>query len=149
MKKKRTKPGRPTNKELSKTGPKTNWKMTPDLIQKLEAAFAIDCSVLEACAFADISTSGYYAFIKDNEEIKDRFTRLQQRPILRAKDSVFKGLKNNPELALKYLKSKLPKEFSGEVLNVETKSLHYHIIKMVKDLNEADNESVGDKTISE
>ena len=109
--------------------------MTPDVIGKLEAAFAIDCSINQACAFADINASTYFEWIKGNEELSNRFKRLRERPILRAKDCIFKGLKNNPELALKYLKSKLPKEFSGEVIQVEQKSLHYHIIKMVQDLN--------------
>ena len=133
MKKKR-KPGRPSKKELSKTGPKTNWKMTPETIGKLEAAFAIDCSIVEACAFADINTDTYYQWIKINPELSDRFQRLQKRPILRAKDTVFKGLIGNPELALKYLKSRLPKEFNGDLGTIDARSVHFHVTKVVDDI---------------
>ncbi|HEA21450.1 MAG TPA: hypothetical protein ENH87_11080 [Pricia antarctica] len=134
MKKKRDKPGRPSNKELSKTGPKSLWKQTPALITKLETAFAIDCSVVEACAFADISQQTYYRWVKDNPELSERFDRLKHSPILRAKDSVFQALKGNPELAFKYLKSRLPKEFA-DTLQIESKSLHYHIVQLIQDIN--------------
>lgn len=138
--------GRPSNAELSKTGPKNNWKLTTEVIGKLEAAFAIDCSTVEACAFADINADTYYRWIKENPELSDRFQRLKHNPILRAKDSVFKGLKGNPELALKYLKAKKPKEFI-ESLQVESKSLQYHIVKIVNELNNG-NKSSGDRIIS-
>ena len=146
MKKKR-KQGRPSNKELSKTGPKTDWKMTENTIRKLEAAFAIDCSVLEACAFADISHDTYYRWVKQNPKLSDKFERLKHNPILRAKDAVFQGLKNNPELALRYLKSKLPKEF-GDTLQVEAKSIHYHIVQTIRELNKNDDESNGTESDS-
>jgi len=142
---KKRKPGRPSKKELSKTGPKTNWKMTEATVGKLEAAFAIDCSIIEACAFADINTSTYYEWIKNNPELSHKFERLKHNPILRAKDSVFQGLKGNPELALKYLKSKAPKEF-GDTLQVETKSVHLSIVKIVNELNDDDNKS-GNKVV--
>ena len=133
--------------KITKTGPKDNWKMTTDVITKLEAAFAIDCSIVEACAFADISHESYYRWTRESPELSARFERLKHNPILRAKDSVFKGLKGNPELALKYLKSRLPKEF-GDTLQIESKSIQYHIIKLINELNNEDNPS-RNKTIGE
>lgn len=135
---KRTKVGRPSNKELSKTGPKTNWKMTDELLGKLKYAFAIGCTVSQACSFADIDISTYYAWEKRYPEFSKSCRRLQDRPILRAKDTVFKGLKDDPKLAFDYLKAKLKDEFK-EVINIESKSVHLHIVDIINGLENKPN----------
>lgn len=95
-----------------KTGPKTNWKMTDDTIQKLEQAFAIGADITKACAYADISTQTFYNWKADNPELFDRFERLQNQPVLKALQEVVNGLEGNPELALKYLERVWKDKFS-------------------------------------
>jgi len=47
-------------------------------VKKLEEAFAMDCSIEEACFYAGISRQTYYTWIKDNPELLDRFEELKQ-----------------------------------------------------------------------
>lgn len=87
-------------------------KKTDITIQKLEYAFSIDCTVEEACYYADISTSTYHNYVTESPKLLDRFNALRNKPVLTAREEVVKGMKNNPELALKYLERKRKAEFS-------------------------------------
>lgn len=112
MAKKKSKAGRPT-------------VMTPTVIAKLETAFSLDSTVLEACFYAGISKDSYYDFLKDNPEYSDRFEALRNKPVLKARETVYKAL-GTPQYATWYLERKAKKEFAtrtehtgaeGEALN--------------------------------
>lgn len=94
------------------TGAQVSYKMTPEYILKLEQAFSIDATIWEACSYADISTNTYYNWIKEKPELLERFNRLREKPVLSARQTVVKSIKENPEMALKYLERKRKKEFS-------------------------------------
>jgi hypothetical protein len=100
--------------EKTKTGPKTNWKMTPDRIKKLEEAFAMDCTVLEACYYADISTPTYYEWLKAHPELSSKFERLRERPVFLARKTVVQGVTEDKDFAFKYLQKKRKLEFGDE-----------------------------------
>ena len=85
-------------------------KMKPEVIKKLEDAFAMDCSVGEACLYADISTVTYYSWIKKDPKLLNRFKALRHKPFLKARNAIVSNL-NDPEFALKYMKNKKNKEF--------------------------------------
>lgn len=87
-------------------------KLTPEIVGKLKQAFAIGATVEEACFYAEINKTTYYDWIKVNEELNNEFERLKQKPILEARQEVVKGLKGNPEFALKFLERKKKDEFS-------------------------------------
>lgn len=87
-------------------------KMTPDTIKKLEEAFALGCTDLEACLYADISSVTLYAYEKKDPEFLNRKTKLKETPVLLARQELIKGLRGNPELSLKYLERKRRKEFA-------------------------------------
>ena len=87
-------------------------KMTDDTVRKLEEAFSLGCSDLEACLLADISKQTLYDYQKIHPEFVDRKEMLKEKPILLARTSVIKGLDENPELALKFLERKKKDEFS-------------------------------------
>jgi hypothetical protein len=86
--------------------------MTPENIQKLEEAFLLGCSDLEACFYANISKSTLYNYQKDNPEFLERKEALKENPILKARKSVLKALDDNGDLALKFLERRLKSEFS-------------------------------------
>ena len=86
--------------------------MTPAVIKKLEEAFSMDCSDLEACLHAGISAPPLYAYQKANPDFVNRKNLLKQSTILLARNAVIKGIPNNPEFALKYLERKKKDEFS-------------------------------------
>ena len=92
-------------------------KKTPELVGKLEYAFSIGCSIPEAVFYAGIHKDTYYDWIKKDQELSDRFDGLRENTILVARESVMKGVKINPELALKYLERKKKDEFSTKTEN--------------------------------
>lgn len=86
--------------------------ITPEVLNKLEQAFAMGCSDLEACFYADISDRILYNYQKDNPDFLQRKRTLKSKPVLMARASVVKALEADPELALKFLERKKKDEFS-------------------------------------
>lgn len=89
-------------------------EMSEEKIKKLEEVFAIDGSVGEACFYADISKTTYYNWLEKKPELVGRFEALRNRPVLKARQTVVKGL-DAPEFALKYLERKRKAEFGNSV----------------------------------
>lgn len=87
-------------------------KMTPELVGKLEYAFALGCSTTEACLYADIDRSTYYDWCKQDKTLSDRMEELKETPVLIARDTVIKGIRRDPDLALKFLERRKKDEFS-------------------------------------
>jgi hypothetical protein len=77
----------------------------------LEQAFSLDCSVAEACLFADITGDTYYKLIKDKPKLKNRFNSLREKPVLIARKTIVTSCQTNPEIAFRYLERKKRKEF--------------------------------------
>lgn len=86
--------------------------MTPEVIAKLEEAFAWGCSDVEACLWADIATKTLYVYQEKNPEFTQRKAELKETPILLARKSVVTKLKNDPRLSMDYLSRKKKEEFS-------------------------------------
>jgi predicted DNA-binding protein YlxM (UPF0122 family) len=86
-------------------------KQTPVAVKKLEEAFAMDCSIEEACFYAGISRQTYYTWIKDNPELLDRFEELKQEPFLKARKTILDNL-DQPEHAKWYMERKRKNEFA-------------------------------------
>jgi len=86
--------------------------INPETLRKLEEAFALGCTDNEACCYADIGKTALYEYQIKNPKFTERKETLKQRPVLLARSELVKGLKGNPELALKYLERKLKSEFS-------------------------------------
>lgn len=91
-------------------------KLDKDTVKKLEEVFAIDGSVEEACYYANISRQTYYNWIKGDKELKEKFDRLRQRPVLKARQTVVKSLDDSNN-AFRYLEKKKKIEF-GNALDV-------------------------------
>lgn len=88
--------------------------MTPEVLSKLEYAFAMDCTDEEACSYADISTTSLYKYQNEHPEFAERKQALKQKPFLKARETVVKSL-DKPDMALKYLERKKKKEFSQSI----------------------------------
>ena len=91
--------------------------ITDEVLLKLEEAFALDCTDLEACLFAGISKSALYHYQEGNEEFKERKQLLKETVVLAARTTVSKEVKINADMALKYLERKKKSEFSLRVEN--------------------------------
>lgn len=86
--------------------------MDQNVIDKLENAFAFGASDVEACLYADIAPATLYKYQDRVPEFVERKEALKQTPVLLARESVIKGLKNDPKLALAFLERKASSEFS-------------------------------------
>ena len=94
----KTKMGRPT-------------VITDEVILKLEQAFLMGATDLEACFYADISQSTLYNYQDKNPDFLDRKDRLKQNPFMVARQTILEGLHDDSKLALDYMKNKKSDEF--------------------------------------
>jgi hypothetical protein len=69
--------------------------VTDAVVQKLEYAFSLGCTDLEACCYADISKHSLYDYIERNPEFGDRRERLKQNPMLKARKVLVDALDDN------------------------------------------------------
>lgn len=106
---KRKRPGKP-----KKTGPKEPSKFNEECIKKLEQAFSIGCNVTEACLYANITPGCFYINAPKGSELFINFLKLQDRPILKARQTVVNGL-DDVDTAFRYLKAKRKDEFSERI----------------------------------
>lgn len=87
-------------------------KRTPEIVKKLEEAFAIDATVEEACFYAGITKPTYYSWIEKDKGLSDRLEELRQKPVLLARQRVVKELGTDWDKAFKYLERKRKNEFA-------------------------------------
>ncbi len=119
-KKSKNKGGRPTS-------------VTPETLAKLEQAFSLGCSDLEACIYADISPSILYRFQENNPEFRERKEALKQKLVLKARTVVANALEKEDENTAKwYLERKARDEFAAKqevaVGNLENSPFEIKII---------------------
>lgn len=99
--------------------------MTPEVVNKLEQAFSMGCSDLEACLFADISKQTLYDYQAKNPKFTDRKAMLKERLVLKARTVIAEALNKKDENTAKwYLERKRKDEFSTKVENEHTGGLN-------------------------
>jgi len=97
-------------------------KVNDELLRKLEYAFSIGCTVLEACCHADIPKSTYYDYLKENPSFSDRIELLKEKMPLKAREVINTELTSGDAHTAKWLLERNKKaEFSTQQ-NVEQKS---------------------------
>lgn len=90
-------------------------KLTPEVIQKLEEAFLMGCTDLEACLAADIGKSTLYDYCNANPEFSERKEALKQNPVYLAKGIQLKELVDgNSQTAQKVIDRKEGKKVTLE-----------------------------------
>ena len=90
--------------------------MTPEVIAKLEEAFAWGCTDREACLWADISPAALYLYQEKRPEFVERKEALKDTPIMLARKTVVEAIKKKDRtMALAYLDRKKKDEFSTKV----------------------------------
>ncbi len=86
--------------------------MTKETISKLEEVFAIGGTDKEACFYADISHQTLYDYQKAHPEFVERKEALKERPFLKARQTIVKGL-DQADNAKWFLERKLKHEFAS------------------------------------
>lgn len=90
--------------------------MTPEVIAKLEQAFAIGCTDREATFYAGISMDSLYAYQLFNPAFSERKAALKEKPVLKARQTLVSSL-DDPLHAKWYLERKRKDEFSQRLEN--------------------------------
>lgn len=70
------------------------------------------CTINEATIFAKISSDEFAGHSIIHDGFQEMCESLRMTPAIEAKATLRKGIKENPDLALKYLERKLPEEFA-------------------------------------
>lgn len=120
--------------------------MTPEVVSKLELAFAIGSNVTEACIYADISRETLYAYIRKNPEFSDRIEGLKSKPILKAKQTVVQSL-DDPDYAFRYLERR-SEDFKPKAEVKHSGGIFIgHLLKELRELKELNNGSRSSDTL--
>ena len=85
--------------------------ITPEIVSKLEAVFAIGGTDLEACSYADIGKTTLYNYQQDHPHFVERKEMLKEKPFIKARQTVVKAL-DNPSDAQWFLERKRKSEFA-------------------------------------
>lgn len=101
---------RPTKKNPK--GAQKSPKKTEEVLSKLDYAFAIDCSIVEACLYAGISETTYHRWVGEDSKLKERFDRQKQATVLKAKVAVHEKVDQSYSNAMDYLSRKQKKQYS-------------------------------------
>lgn len=109
-------------------------KMTPETIYKLEQAFSMGCSDLEACLHANIGKTTLYNYQQENPEFVERKEQLKEKLVLKARSVIAESLNNKDENTAKwYLERKKKNEFSNrieqDITQVNTTPFEIKIVK--------------------
>lgn len=84
---------------------------TDDIIRKIEEVAALDGSIEEMAFYANIHRATLYRWLEDDKELSDRISALRQKPVLKARQAVVRGL-DSFDNGLRYLERKKKLEFS-------------------------------------
>jgi hypothetical protein len=103
--------GRPTTHEVRYRDSGRPTKVTPEVLAILEDAFLIGHTDTEACLIANIDPATLYRYCKENPDFARRKEELKENQFAIARRTLMKGVKENPELALKFLERKKKAEF--------------------------------------
>lgn len=111
--------------------------MTAEVILKLEEAFKCDATDGEACAFAGIGESTYYAQRDSNEAFREQMDRAKQFPFMLAKKTVMQAMNDKDGgLAMKWLKNRQRDRYHEKV---EQEIRERPIEEVIKEVDENAN----------
>jgi hypothetical protein len=68
--------------------------MTDAVLRKLEEAFLMGCTDIEACLYADIGERTLYDYCDANPEFSQRKNRLKTNPAIKARKLLFQALES-------------------------------------------------------
>lgn len=92
--------------------------MTPDVVNKLEQAFSLGATDLEACFYAGISKQTLYNYQERFPEFVDRKAALKDKLVLKARQVVASAMESgDKQTAQWYLERKKKDEFSVKTVN--------------------------------
>lgn len=92
--------------------------LTQEVVQKLEHAFSIGATDIEACFYAGISRGTLYNYQKENPDFLDRKEMLKERQVFKARMVIVQALQDGDKnMAKWYLERKRKDEFATQQIN--------------------------------
>ena len=116
--------------------------MTPETISKLDEAFSVGATDLEACFVANIGKDSLYRYIQEHPEYSDRKEALKNMPKFKAKKVVTGKIDQGDEKVSQwYLERKVKEEFSArnELTAADGKDLTINVINYGNKEQEVDS----------
>lgn len=98
-----------------------------DTVRKLEQAFAIGCTVEEACSISGVSRSAYYKRLEDDNQFMDKMERARLYMIIQARHTVCNAIRaGDVKTSMWYLERKRRDEFgSATLLQIQVEPFAY------------------------
>lgn len=100
---------------------------------KLKYISEIDASLEEMALFADISRFSLMRYLERHKDFALEIDRLRSQPTLSARKRVVKGIKENYQNAMDYLKRKKKNEF-GDAMKVDVDENLKEILEKVNNI---------------
>jgi len=95
--------------------------LTKEKLSKLEQAYKIGASDIEACLHAEITPASLYRYQEKHPEFREQKEAWKKTPILKARHTIYKNL-DDPSVA-KWLLERRDKEYSTKVEQTVTGGL--------------------------
>lgn len=89
--------------------------MTEKTLRKLEASFAYDSTVEEACVFAGVSPAAYYVFLKEHPKFQETIELLRNIPVMLIRRNIVRSAMFSQDSGFRYLEKKRKNEFSSKL----------------------------------
>lgn len=132
------KTGRPTKHEARYKNAGRPTVMTPEVVAKLEQAFANAFTDEQACIFADISKNSLYDYIEKNPEFSNRKEQLKKRVDIKAKTKVIEAINIGDMATAKWwLERKCKDEFSLKTETEHSGEVKTKVVYIEKEEKEA------------
>lgn len=87
------------------------YKKTEEAVVKIKEVAALDGSVEEMAYYVGVSKQTIYNWFESDRELLDEVTRLRERPVLLARQTIVRSL-SDANHAFRYIERKKPKEFA-------------------------------------
>ena len=114
----------------------------------------MDFGVTDTCVYAGISIDTYYRWIKEDKKLSEEIEAAKRFAFLIAKRTVIKGIKDNPQMALQWLKLREKDVYSErtEHTGAGGKPITYENLEKMSDdellkLSRGDDKKKGDTII--
>ena len=85
------------------------------ILAKLREVTALDASIEECLYYADISSDSYYRYLKSHQDFARELSKMRERPVLKARQTVISKMGESYQNAMDYLKRKRKFEFGDNV----------------------------------
>ena len=118
-----------------------------EINRKIDEAAAIGASIEEIAFYAGVHRATLYRWMENDPELRDRIQELQEKPIIKARQTIVKSLED-PEMALKYLERKRKAEFSlrTEMTGADGKDLPAPIVSVNRNVPTNDSVQQGEQS---